>query len=623
MSPSSRDMLEFGEFQLDVAERRLLRNGQPLSLPPKLFDLLALLAQNPGKLMDKDQLLEKLWPGTHVEESNLSVNVSALRRALGEGAAFIETVPKRGYRFVGAVQTMPSALAPSAAVSPAPASPRRRLVLTLSFGSILLSAIALWLIVPKRAGTSAVKSVAVFPFATLAADDSQAYLGLGMADAIITRLSVPNRIDVRPTSAVTRYTGNQVNFDQAARDLHVDAAVEGRIQMVNDRIRVTVQLHRVSDGKQLFAEAFDDYFSNVFAVQDEIAAKIASALTMKLSDAERSQMAQHGPADPEAYRLFLQGQYQASRRMNDATLDAIAFFERAIAKDPTYAAPYAALAYSYAIRAGEGLNDELREKAKPAALKALALDNKLPDAYFALGQVLLRSEWDWAGAERAFRQAIEIDPKSAPAHAALATVHTAQLRHSEAIREMELACRLDPTSASLRSDLAWTLLFDARYSDSIQESKRAVLIDDSSYSAHRQLSKAFLLAGYFEPARAEAERTLIINGGRRRRVLAEVAAADAAAGHRDEAERKLQTLEQGQWTEPLPHYEMAVLYLKLGRRSDALASLEAAVDHRLSRVLWMNSDPELKSLHDEPRFQALLQRLGLQRAGVTAGSGRN
>lgn len=609
IDPQSRDLLEFGDFQLEVAERRLLRNGEAVALPPKLFDLLVLLAQNPGKLLDKDLLLEKLWPGTHVEESNLSVNVSALRRALGEGAALIETVPKRGYRFIGTVQARaPQALEGAVPPEP-PAQKRLRAVPVLIVAGIAVAAAAVWLL-DRGSGNADVKSLAVFPFATLAADDSQAYLGLGMADAIITRLSMPKRLDVRPTSAISRYSGTNVDLAKAARDLGVDAAVEGRIQLVNDRVRVTVQVLRVPDRKQIWAQAFDDSFGNVFALQDEIAAKIADVLAMKLTEAEHARMTQRSTQNTEAYRLYLQGQYLASKRLNEATLSAIDYFEQAIRKDAGYAPAYAALASSCMIRAGEGLGDDLRETARTAALKALSLDSKLPDAYMALGQVLMRSEWDWDGAERAFRQAVELDPNSAPAHAALATVHTARRRHAEAIREMELACRLDPMSASLRSDLAWTLLFSRKYAESIRESKRAVELDAWSYSAHRQLSKAYLLASQFDMALAEANRTLEINAGRRRRVLAEVATAQLGAGHRAEAEQMRQDLEHGQWSEPVAHYEMAVFYTRLGDRDAALRELEAASEHRISRILWIGSDPELDPLRSEPRFQALVKRVG-------------
>ncbi|MEO8660535.1 MAG: winged helix-turn-helix domain-containing protein [Bryobacteraceae bacterium] len=606
---NSKQLLHFGDFALEVTERRLTRSGQPVALPPKVFDLLVLLVQNAGRLMDKERLSQDLWPGTFVEESNLSVNVSALRKALGDGAngRFIETVPKKGYRWVAEVRTEEPAT-PIPAVIP---QARRSLRWPVALAAVALIAVVAtgWWWWQHR--TVAVRSIAVLPFTPVIEDDAQRSIGLGMADAVITRLSALGKLEVRPTSAVLRYLKGSIDTSSAGRELKVDLVLHGGVQTVDKRIRVSVQLVRVEDGKQLWSDTFDDYFTNIFAVQDNIAERVAAALSVPMSASQQEALSRRSTENTQAYEFYLKGQYLASKRLHEATAGAIDYFEKAIAADPDYPAPYAALASSALIRAGEGFPGNLREKAKNAAIKAISLDDKLAEAHLALGQVLMRSEWDWHGAERAFRHAIELNRNLAMAHAAQSTLWTALGRHEDAIREMEITTRLDPGSASLRSDYSWALLFARRPGEALVNAQKSVDLDEWSYSAHRQFGKAYLAGGQHAEAIAEAQKALNINGGRRRRVVLELGKAYAAAGRRSEAEAALrETLSVG-GQEPDPHYEFAVLYAALGDKPNAIKSLERACQQRLSRVIWMGADPELDGLREEPGFRRLLESLHL------------
>src|SRR6266478_2803358 len=621
MNHKGVELFEFEGFRLNAGERRLERNGEPVQLPPKVFDLLVVLVRNRGHPLEKDEILKTLWPDSFVEESNLSVNVSALRRALGEaanGARFIETVPKRGYRFIAAVAEIAAVEVPHR--DPAEpnivgnaAAPSKRVL--LAAGSIALAlAASYWIartIGLAGPSLSSVRSIAILPFLPLGGDEAQSYLGLGMADAIITRLGGLKKLEVRPTSAVLKYAGAIGDPFEVGKTLRVDAVLEGRVQQVDKRLRVTVQLLSAREGKQLWAETFDDYFTNIFAVQDTISEKVASALSLDLGGSDRPAGSRRSTENTEAYRLYLQGQYLASKRLHEATLGAIEYFEKAVAADPDYTLAYAAMANACLIRAGEGWGGDLRMKAKNAALRAISLDDKAAEAHLALGQVLMRADWDWSGADRAFRRAIATDPRSAYSHAALSTLFTALGRHDEAIGEMEFACRLDPTSASLRSDLAWALHFARRYQDAIREASRAVNLDVWSYTAHRQLGKAYLFQSRFPEAIEEAKKAFEINGGRRRRVFAELANAYVRAGQRAQANSitgDLRHLESG---DPEPHYEMAVLHAALGDHDAAFQALEAACELRLTRVIWMNQDPEIDPLRADTRYKRLLGKLGL------------
>ena len=633
MANKAKGLFEFGPFQLDATERRLWRDRtEPVQLPPKVFDLLVLLVENRGRLLEKSFLLESLWPGTFVEEANLSVNISLLRKALGEGAGgtYIETVPKRGYRFVanvtevtGPAEELPAIVEPQQPIEIAakyeiptaqvPGSPKRRRIWALA-GCLVVVTLVGWLVwkeIPRRSRVARINSIAVLPFRSLGGSVDHDYLGLGMADAVVTRLTAIPRITVRPTSAVVKYLKSNQDPLAVGRELQVDAVLVGQIQEHEKRIRVTVSLFCLPDGWALWAEKFDDNFTNIFAVQDAISEKIANSLAFKVTEEERQQLTKRSTENTEAYQLYLQGQYLATKRFGESGHKAIEYYQQAVSKDPDYAAAYAALAYSAVLQAGEGGDEALKNQARMAAMKAISLDNQLADAHTALGDVLMRLDWDWTGADRAFTKAIAINGNLATAHAAKSILLTAFARHDEAIREMETACRLDPSSAILRSDLAWTLHFARRYEEAASESRKAVQLDPWSYTPQRQLSKALMMLGKYDEALNEAKKALDITGGHSRRVLAELGKVYAASGKTSEARAILKEVRTGNWNQPEPHYEVAVLLASLGEKATALDSLKTAIDLMLTRVVWIKSDPDLDNLRQEPRFEEFLRRMRL------------
>lgn len=621
-------IFEFPPFRLEVRERRLFRDAEPVSLPPKIFDLLTVLVQHHGHLVEKEVLLQTLWPDSIVEESNLSVNVSALRRALGDLAGdtqFIETVPKRGYRFIATVtESSPETaieisdeLAPTSRATVEPSgrlntAPRMRWAMLLAaFVILVLAGWSVWRLLGTETPPGPIETVAVLPFTPLNHADGQEYLAVGLADAVATRVARVEGLAVRPTSSVLRFNKPNQDIPNIGRELLVDAVVEGRIQRMGERIRVTVQIWSVPQQKQLWADTFDDRFDNIFSLQDEIAGKVAKVMMAgRRGESFEAVAARYSP-NPEAYQLYLQGQYLVSKRLNAATQSAIDSFERAIQIDPNYPLPYAAVTRSYLFRAGEGLDLTLLEKARSAAARAVELDPGIPESHVAIAQVMMRLEWDWAGAEREFQRALEINPDFCDAHAGLSTLYTALGRHSDAIREMEVAVRLEPDSSPLRSDLSWTNLFAGRTKAAIEHARTAVRMDPWSFSAHRQLSKALSFDGQHSEALAEAKRTLEINGGRRRRVQAEIAVAHVRAGNGKEADELLLDILGSEWQEPEPDYEMGVLYAGLNNPNQAVTSLTKAMDKRLGRVIWMRSDPELAPLRNHPGYRALVARLRL------------
>jgi TolB-like protein/DNA-binding winged helix-turn-helix (wHTH) protein/tetratricopeptide (TPR) repeat protein len=609
-------IFEFEEYRMDASERRLFKAEVPIVLPPKIFDLLEVLVRNHGHLLEKEFLLKTLWPESFVEEANLAVNVSTLRKALGEtqgNRRLIETVPKKGYRFVAEVRDVE--LSVTAEQIPAPATGgllRWRVYFLAATALLVLTIAGVWTYVARSGRKSpGLRKIAVVPFVALQDNASQDYLGLGMADALITRLSRLQPLTVTPTSSVIRYSGKKVDGRSAGQDLVVDAVVEGHVQRYDNRIRVTVDLVRVSDGQTIWADSFDDAFTNVFSVEDSVSEKIAGALAVRLTGADRKLLEKRSTTNTEAYSLYMQGRYIAARRLTDTTVASIELFRQATEKDPNYAPAYAEMAFGYITRASWGWGGDLKEQAKSAALKALFLDESLPDAHLALGQVLMRGDWDWKGAEQAFDRAISLDRNFAEAYSARAILLTALSRHEESTKDMETACKLDPSSAVLRSDLAWVYRCQRRYKDALIHARKAVEMDPKSFTGHRELTKAYLMLGKYDQALAESRAMIDAAGGENLRVLAETAEVHALAGHRAEAEAVLGRLTKLKTAEPPPLYSVGEVRGNLGDKDAAFRLLGEAIDRKAILAIWINADPELDALRGDARYRELTRRAGL------------
>jgi serine/threonine-protein kinase len=433
-----------------------------------------------------------------------------------------------------------------------------------------------------------------------------------MSDAIIRKLSSIGKVTVRPTSAVERFQGRAVDPVAAGRQLMVDAVLDGTIQHVNNAIRISVQLVRVSDGSPLWADHFDDYFTNIFQVQDTISEKIAAALSMKLTESEHSRMAKRQTSNIEAYQLYLKGHYCESRRTPD-TLDevCIALYEQAIAKDPEYALAYTGLSSAYMDIAGIEGRPDATAKARSAAERAKALDDSLPEAHLARGNVFFRGDWDWLAAEREFDRALELDPRSSLAHWYMALLSLAMGHNERGLAEMIQAQLLDPASESLHDDLGWAYYLNRRYSDAVAESKMAVALDPQSISAHHQLGKDYLQLRKFEDANAEFRATIKLN--ELRRGFADLGQLYALTGKTAQARAVLNELERSDAKRRTyeTEYMRSVLLASLGDKDAAFQQLETAVSRKLSRAIWMRVDPDLDPLRTDPRFDALLRRLHL------------
>lgn len=624
---------EFGPFRLDVTKRLLFRDGRPLTLSSRLFETLLVLVENSGRLVEKDELMSKLWPDTVVEEANLTVNVSALRKVLGEKTKehlYIVTVPGRGYRFVADVREVPREpiyLEPQQPGSDAQLSgievPRTSILLRWRrhqnlIGFLLLAVTAalvcyFWFASrhAKVDDGTVFKSIAVLPFRILDGSDTDEYLGIGMADALITRLSGLKRVSVRPTSAVLKYNRSGLDPAASGRELEVDAVLEGSIRKAGETVRVTVQLVSVQSGAQLWASKFDEKASDVFTVEDRVSARVSEALALNLTGDEKRRLARRYTENTEAYQAYLRGRFFWARDRPDMLRKAIEYFQQAIKIDPDYALAYSGLADSYSglgnVRVGVQPPNEVMPQAKAAALKALELDDTLAEAHASLGSIRMRYDLDWSSAEKEYKRAIELNPTDARMHQWYASLLSARGRHDEAIAEIERAKELDPVSVVINSVSGMYLFHARRYDEAIVAFSKTLEMDPSYGHARGYLGAIYEQKGMFQEAIEAFKKNVETN---REMNLQPLGHAYALAGKRAEAVAILDELKEMSKQRYVPAYFMAVVYTGLNDKTRAIEWLQKGYDERSGGLIFINVDPRFDVLRSDPRFQDLLRRMG-------------
>jgi serine/threonine protein kinase/TolB-like protein/Flp pilus assembly protein TadD len=581
----SGHLFAFGPFRLDPGSRRLLRDGHPVPLPPKAFDVLLTLVEQRGRLVEKEELLRRVWPDVVVEEGNLTQHVFTLRKLLGETQAdrYIVTVPRRGYQFVAEVLEIPRG----------PARPVHR---------------------ETDADTrSQPKSLAVLPFAPLGLDESDQYLGFGMADALIMRLGNLRQVIVRPTSAIRRYVGVAADPTVAARDLRVDLVLEGSIQRANERVRVTVQLVSAETGAALWGARFDEPLNDILAVQDSIAERVATALVPKLSPDEHRRLAGRGTDDVAAHQACLKGRYYLNRRTHDAIGKAVEQFEQAVARDPHYALAYAGLADCHTLLGSAGYEANAREamdQARAAAVKAVALDDELAEAHAALALVRFRLDWQWVEAEREFTRAIQLNPGFATAHHLFALYLAAMGRTADARAAIQRARELDPLSLIINAASGRILHFARAYNEAVKECQATLALDADFAEAHMNLGLSYLEIGRHEDAIRELQRASELSG-RRALMLAVLGYAHAVSGHREDATRAIDELTPVVEQRDASAMLLAFPYTGLGETDRALDALERAFTERAGLLIYLKVEPMFDRLRGEARFASLMRRMKL------------
>jgi DNA-binding winged helix-turn-helix (wHTH) protein/TolB-like protein/tetratricopeptide (TPR) repeat protein len=645
MSRKEMHSYTFKSFRLDLAERLLLNNNNPVPLTPKAFDVLVFLVEHSGHLVEKDELMQTVWADSFVEEANISRIIHTLRKALGEdenGNKYIETVAKSGYRFVAKVNTVsePGAVATGflqpVAKNPVaiargsdllhdetatppldkPKHPARIILFTVGFASAIF--LILLLSFNFRSGSSAgpndVKSIAVLPLKPLTADNREPIFELGIADSLILKLSSANNLIVRPLSATRQYADIEQDALAAGREQQVDYVLASNYQIADGKIRITSQLINVQSG--LVEEVFKDERENSsgFAVQDAVAANIGQSVLKRLNREPNNFSPKRYTTNEEAYRLYLQGTALADKRNRTDVEKAIEYFEQAVRLDPNYALAYAGLANAHTAMALEGGNNRREQypKAKAAIEKALAIDDNLAEAHSYSGEIKFVFEWDFAGAESEHRKAIELNPNSSAAHRMYALLLNQPLgRFDESIQEIKIAIDLEPASVLNHKIYGQSLYYAHRYDEAIAGLKRTFEMDAEFSTVHKFLINSYRAKGDEAQAFEWFVRQRIQFGDKPDEIQS-WKTIYAKSGWRGVFERQLEQAKEDE-KNGKPNYMWLAFYsVELEQREPAFAYLEKAFGERKWAMTTLKVEPRFDSLRSDPRFDDLVRRVGLK-----------
>lgn len=646
MTRQTEQFYEFGPFRIAVSERVLLRDGQAVPLAPKVFDTLLVLVQNSGRILEKDELMKAVWPDVVVEEVNLAHNISVLRKVFANeasGQQYIETVPRRGYRFMGEVREVSDNSAEMVIAERTRSSllieeevsdqkdaadtgagdqlrlqaKRKRVLKVISLGVAIavLSVLAFYLWQwsrPRRLPNTTLKSIAVLPFKPLIAGSRDEPLELGIADTLITRLSSIKDLVVRPIGTVRKYAALDQDPVAAGRELNVDLVLDGSIQRSGEHIRIAARLVRVSDGASVWSEQFDHDFTSLFELQDTISNRVTSALALKLTGEERALLAKRYTEDNQAYQSYIKGRYYWNQRTEAGLKKSIEYFNEAIEKDHAYALALSGLADSYTTLGYFSYlaPEEAFPKAKEAAVRALELDPALAEPHTSLAYASFYYDWNWAEAESQFQQAIALNQNYATAHHWYGVYLTAMRRFDEALAEIMRARELDPTSLIINTDLGFSLYYSRRYDDAIRQLQTVLDMNKDFPLAHLWLGRAYQEKDMYREAIAEFERAEAVMRDWPV-ALGAIGYVEAASGNSAEARKMLARLDALSNERYITPYAVALIHAALAERDEAFAWLNKAHKDRSHWLVWLKIDPRFNSLHSDSRFADIAQSVGL------------
>jgi TolB-like protein/DNA-binding winged helix-turn-helix (wHTH) protein/cytochrome c-type biogenesis protein CcmH/NrfG len=614
VSPTFR----FGVFELDPLAGELRKKGMKIRLQGQPVDILVILLQRPGETVTREELQKKLWSAdTFVDfDQGLNNAMKRLRAALDDDAEsphFIETVPRRGYRFIGSADGAKQ-------ISLEEARPVR------SAGAVIrlpaLAALAVVAVVAVLLGLNVrgwrdrlfsgapkphIQALAVLPLANLSGDPEQEYFADGMTESLITELGKISTPRVISRQSVMQYKASKKSVQEIARELKVDAVLEGAVERSGDRVRVTIHLSQAFPERQLWAQEFDRSIRDALSLQGEIARSITDEIQVKLTPEERTRLAVSRSVNPEAQDNYLRGLYFGSNYTEVGLQTAIANFKAAIEKDPTYAPAYAELAMAYFWlgnpEQGGPSARETMPQAKAAATKALQLDPSLARAHLALGLVVLNSDWNWSGAENQYRLALQLNPNCDWCHAVYGALLMGLGRNDEAIVQGNRAIELDPLSSEYRKGLAMIAFFSRRYDLAIKQCEN--LNDDNS---HIIVGLSYAQKNMYSEAISTLEKA-VARSGRLPKILGLLAQVYGLAGKKHQAQKIVDELKESSRHHYVFPSVFAYAYLGLGDKDQALTFLERAYEEQDPELFYLRVSPLLDPLRSEPRFQALLRRV--------------
>lgn len=648
----------FDDVVIERGNFRVLKGGQPKALTPRSFDVLIYLIEQRGSVVEKQELFEQIWKETFVTDNALMRAVKDIRRELGDDAGaprYIETVHKRGYRFIAQLKDAPNedlefeteaersespklsegetvttssrqatvetANQPTtqtdAGTSPETTSSIKNLVAKIkeSKASAVFALVALVIAVASiiylGRGEKAIHSLAVLPLESANADTNTEYMSDGITESLINSLSQLPDLKVIARTTSFRYKGQQIDAQKVGRDLHVDAVLTGRVIQQGENLIIQAELINAADGSQLWGKRFSRRLADIFSLQEEIAKEISEKLQLKLTGEDEKRLAKRYTENTEAYRLYLTGRYFWSKRTTEGLNKSIAYYQQAIYKDPNYALAYAGLADSYAALAinTDALPRESFPQAKAAAVKALELDDTLVEAHATMLQIKAEYDWDWSGVEREYRRAVELNPNYPMTHLYYSIYLIKTGRHEEAVAEIKRAQELDPFSLIINAVVGRVFFFARRYDEAIEACYKTLELDPNFFVAHLFLGRAYKEKRMYEQAVAE-----LSSARDAARDLSETTSllgyVYAVSGKRDEAKKILNEMKEMSKHRYVPPYNIAMVYAGLGEKDQAFEWLEKAYEDRNQQFTLLNIAPEFDSLRSDPRFTGLLRRIG-------------
>ena len=651
-------LVRFGVFEIDLDAVELRKQGRKLRLQEQPFQVLLLLLEHRGGLVSRDELKHRLWPhDTFVDfDHSLNTAVMRLREALGdssESPRFIETVPKRGYRFIapidliaapiqeGGVQVHVEPFTPANAITAAAAAgmpkestqafgvvgPKKRsggiqiiskrtgIIATLAALTLAISAYSIHEVKAGRAKFQRITSLVVLPLENVSGDKDQDYFADGMTDELIAHLGKIRSLRIISRTTAMAYKDNRKPLSEIARDLNVDGVVEGTVLRAGNRVRITAELVQVSTDRQIWAESYESPVGDILTLQGQVAGAIVNQISVQLTPDDQQRLASSPPpVNPEAYEDYLKGRYYWNKRSDQGISKAIEYFESATKKDPNYALGYAGLADCYSV-VGSTIVGTMRPaeaglKAKAAAQKALEMDSSLGEAETSLASVRFNYDWDWPAAASGFQRAVELNPSYATAYQRYSLYLIAMGRAQESVEQINLARQLDPLSLSINFSLGWRLYMARHYEQAIQQLRNTLDMDPNFALAHLVLGETFEQQGSYPQAIEQLQEATAISPNSPL-MLAGLGHAYGVAKRTVEARALLnQLMEQSKKQYVAPFY-IALVYAGLGENENAIDWLAKAYEDRSNGLVFIKVDPELDTLRSNPRFKEIQNKMHL------------
>jgi TolB-like protein/DNA-binding winged helix-turn-helix (wHTH) protein/Tfp pilus assembly protein PilF len=607
--------IRFGVFEVDLRAGELRKQGLKVRLEEKPFQVLALLLEHPAEVITREELQQRLWAAdTFVDfDRGLNTAIHKLREALDDSAntpRFVETLPRRGYRFIAPVERQEQAVPKSRT--------RVRAYWIAALAVVALVAMLLGLNVSGlrdrllgRPAPGQITSIAVLPLENLSGDPEQEYFVDGMHEELILALAKIGALKVISRTSTMQYKEARKPLPEIAQELGVDGVIEGSVRRAGNQVRITVQLIDARTEKHLWADTYQQELRDILALQSEVARAIASEIKIVVAPAEEARLASTRRVGADVYDLYLMGRYYSALPTEERLEKGIEYFRQAIDLDPTYAPAYAKLSSCYSDLSLFGYRppQDMYPKAKVAALKARELDDALTEAHIALGAINLRFDWDWQGAEREFKQALELNPNSVDALYMYNEYLVLTGRFDEGIAANKRAIELDPLSPSMSVNLGWSYFKARRYDDAIAQFKKTLELAPNFFPAHMQLAWSYAVKGMHTEAIAEAEKALAYAPANAPVLLGSLAWVYAVVGRRAKALEllsELNDLAAPGYAEPV---NLAFGYAGLGEKDLAFEWLRRGYEERSTNMIFLKVEPLLDSLRDDPRFQDLLRRL--------------